>query len=76
MNLKIKALVHTVCLIVGTIAVSLGVTYIGSLLTRDQVGWILASAVVGLFIYLVYGIMLSRLEYQATVEKLNQSVGE
>jgi uncharacterized membrane protein YdjX (TVP38/TMEM64 family) len=76
MSLKIKALVYTVGLIVGTIAVSLGLTYIGSLLTRDQVGWILASAVVGLFIYLVYGIMLSRLEYRAALEKINQLVDE
>lgn len=76
MNLKIKALVHTVGLIVGIIAVSLGLNYIGSLLTRDQVGWIVASVFGGVFIYLVYGITLSRLEYRATVEKLNQSVGE
>ena len=69
-------MLHTVCLIVGTIAVSLGVTYIGSVLTRDQVGWILASPVVGLFIYLVYGIMLSRLEYRAALEKINQPVDE
>ena len=76
MNLKIKALIHTVGLIVGIIAVSLGLNYIGSVLTHEQVMWIMASATGGLFIYLVYGIMLSRLEYQATVEKLNQSVGE
>lgn len=76
MNLKIKALIHTVGLIAGIIAVSLGVTYIGSVLTRDQVGWIMASVVGGVFIYLVYGIMLSRLEYQARDEKLNQSVSE
>jgi multisubunit Na+/H+ antiporter MnhE subunit len=76
MNLKIKALVHTVGLIVGTIAVSLGLNYIGSLLTRDQVNWILASVLCGLFIYLVYGIMLSRLQYRATLEKMNQPVGE
>ena len=76
MNLKIKALIHTAGLIVGTIAISLGLTYIGSVLTRDQVGWIMVSAVGGLFIYLVYGIMLSRLEYRATVEKLNQPVSE
>ena len=76
MNLKIKALVYTVGLIAGTIAVPLGLTYIGSLLTRDQAGWILVSAVVGLFIYLVYGIMLSRLEYRAALEKINQPVDE
>jgi hypothetical protein len=76
MNLKIKALVHTVGLIVGTIAVSLGLTYIGSVLTHEQVMWILASAVGGLFICLVYGIMLSRLEYRAALEKINQPVDE
>ena len=74
MNLKIKALVHTVGLIVGTIAVSLGATYIGSLLTHEQVKWLLVSAIGGLFIYLVYGIMLSRLQYRATLEKMNQPV--
>lgn len=76
MNLKTRAMLHTVGLIVGIIAASLGLNYIGSMLTRDQVGWIVASVVGGLFIYLVYGIVLSRLEYQATVEKLNQSVSE
>ena len=76
MNLKIKSLNHTAGLIVGTIAISLGLNYIGSVLTRDQVGWIVASVFGGLFIYLVYGIVLSGLEYRATVEKLNQSVDE
>ena len=76
MNLKTRAMLHTVCLIVGTIAVSLGVTYIGSLLTRDQVGWILTSAVVGLFIYIVYSINLSRLEHQEQLKKMNQPVDE
>lgn len=72
MNLKIKALVYTVGLIVGTIAVSLGVTYIGSVLTHEQVMWILASVVGGVFIYLVYGIMLSHLEYQDALKDINQ----
>jgi hypothetical protein len=76
MNLKIKALVHTVGLITGTIAVSLGVTYIGSLLTRDQVGWILTSAVVGLFIYIVYSVNLSRLENQEQLKQMNTPVDE
>jgi hypothetical protein len=76
MNLKTRAMLHTVGLFVGTIAVSLGVTYIGSLLTHEQVMWILASAVGGLFIYLVYGIMLSRLEYQDALKDINQSVSE
>ena len=76
MNLKIKALVHTVGLIAGTIAVSLGLNYIGSLLTRDQVGWVLTSAIVGLFIYIVYSVNLSRLEHQEQLKKMNQSVSE
>jgi len=76
MNLKIRAMLHTVCLIVGSITVYLGVTYIGSLLTRDQVGWILTSAVVGLFIYIVYSVNLSRLEHQEQLKKMNQSVSE
>jgi hypothetical protein len=76
MNLKIKALVHTVGLIAGTIAVSLGLNYIGNLLTRDQVGWILTSAIVGLFIYIVYSVNLSRLEHQEQLKKMNQSVSE
>ena len=76
MNLKIKALVYTVGLIVGAIAVSLGVTYIGSVLTHEQVMWILASAVGGVFIYLVYGIMLSHLEYQDALKDINQSAGK
>jgi hypothetical protein len=76
MNLKTRAMLHTVCLIVGTIAVSLGFTYIGSLLTRDQVGWILISAVVGLFIYIVYSMNLSWLEHQEQLKKMNQSVSE
>ena len=76
MNLKTRAMLHTVCLIVGTIAVSLGLNYIGSLLTRDQVGWILTSAVVGLFIYIVYSVNLSRLEHHEQLKKMNQPVGE
>ena len=69
-------MLHTVCLIVGTIAVSLGLNYIGSVLTRDQVYWILTSTVVGLFIYIVYSVNLSRLEHQEQLKKMNQSVSE
>ena len=76
MNLKTRAMLYTVGLIVGIIAVSLGVTYIGSLLTHKQVMWIMASAAGGLFIYLVYGIMLSRLEYRAALDKINQPVDD
>ena len=73
MNLKIKALIHTVG---AFIIVGAGAPYICSVLTHEQVMWIMASATGGLFIYLVYGITLSRLEYQATVEKLNQPVDQ
>lgn len=69
-------MLHTVCLIVGTSAVSLGLNYIGSVLTRDQVYWILTSTVVGLFIYIVYSVNLSRLEHQEQLKKMNQSVSE
>ena len=74
MNLKIKALIHTVG---AFIIVGAGAPYIGSVLTHEQVMWIMASVVGGLFIYLVYGIThMIRLKYQATVEKLNQPVDQ
>jgi len=76
MNLKTRAMLHTVCLIAGTIAVSLGLNFIGNLLTPDQVYWVMTSAVLGLFIYIVYSVNLSRLEHQEQLKKMNQSVSE
>ena len=74
MNLKTRAMLYTVGLIAGTIAISLGVTYIGSVLTRDQVGWIMASVVGGVFIYLVYSMTLCQLEHQELLEKMKTPV--
>ena len=74
MNLKTRAMLYTVGLISGSIALSLTLTFIISLLTAQQGAWILMAVFVGFFIYLVYSMTLGQLEHQELLEKMKTPV--
>jgi hypothetical protein len=70
MTIKQRAVVQTLALMVLIIASSVGVTLILQQLTTDQVLFGLAVGSIALLAYGVYGVILSRLEYQETLKKL------
>jgi VIT1/CCC1 family predicted Fe2+/Mn2+ transporter len=73
MTLKQKALLQTLAIFGSMIAGSLMISVVTYYFTVEQLSMIGAVAVAGLFVYMVYGIVLGRLESEATMEKLNES---
>ena len=70
MTVKQRAIVQTLGLLALIIASSVGVTMILQHLTTDQVLLGLGSASIALLVYSMYGVILSRLEYQETLKKM------
>ena len=74
-NNKIKAAAITAGLIAGTIGVvalvSAGVNH----LTTEQITTFVGSVCIGAIVYSIYQLILSRLEYQDTLKKIQDSQG-
>jgi Na+-transporting methylmalonyl-CoA/oxaloacetate decarboxylase beta subunit len=70
MTVKQRAVVQTLGLVALILASSVGVTLILQQLTTDQVLFGLAAGSIALLIYSMYGVILSRLEYQETLKKM------
>ena len=70
MTLKQRALIQTAGILAAIVAGSVGITLVLKMLTPDQIinGFALLS--IALLIYSMYGVVLSRLEYNETVKKL------
>jgi TM2 domain-containing membrane protein YozV len=75
MTLKQKAIVQTAGILAIIVGGSLGLTAIMNYLTAGQILNGLACASIALLIYSMYGVVLSRLEYEDSVKKMvdNQS---
>lgn len=73
MTLKQKAMLQTLAILVSMVAGSLMVTVVTAYLTVEQLSVIGAFMVVGFFVYMIYGIVLSRLESEVTMKQLNES---
>ena len=69
MTLKQRAVLQTLGIVAAIITGSVGVTLILEQLTRDQILFALSAGSIGLLIFSMYGVVLSRLEYQ---DKLNE----
>jgi hypothetical protein len=72
MNIKTKALLQTILFIGSSIVSGVVITYILRNFTTEQIGTFLGFSVLAFLTYMVYQLMLSRLEYQATLDKLNK----
>ena len=70
MTVKQRAIVQTMGLVALILASSVGVTLILQQLTTDQVLLALGAGSIALLVYSMYGVILSRLEYQETLKKL------
>ena len=70
MTLKQRALIQTAGILSAIIAGSLTISLVLSLLTREQIVNGLAIASILFLIYSMYGVVLSRLEYDEKVSEL------
>jgi uncharacterized membrane protein YfcA len=71
MTVKQKALLQTAGIIAIIIGSSVGISLILQMLTPDQIINGFAVLSIALLIYSMYGVVLSRLEYEETLKKLN-----
>ena len=72
MTVKQRAILQTAGIVAGILVSSIGVTLILEQLTRDQILFTLGAGSIALLVYSMYGVVLSRLEYEETVNQLNQ----
>ena len=75
MTVKQRAILQTAGIVAGILVSSIGVTLILEQLTRDQILFTLGAGSIALLIYSMYGVVLSRLEYEETVKKLDNLKG-
>jgi threonine/homoserine/homoserine lactone efflux protein len=73
MNIKTKALLQAIGVTFSVIVTALGVTYLLSLLSSDAPALFSIGALLGIMCYLAYTYILSRLESQEILEKLNST---
>ncbi len=72
MTVKQRAILQTAGIVAGILVSSIGVTLILEQLTRDQILFALGAGSIALLVYSMYGVVLSRLEYEETLNQLNQ----
>ena len=75
MTLKQRAIIQTAGIVAAILVSSIGVTLILEQLTRDQILMTLGVGSIALLVYSMYGVVLSRLEYEETLNKLNNLKG-
>lgn len=73
MTLKQRAFLQTLGILAVIITASVGITLVLNYMTAGQIINGLAFASIALLIYSMYGVILSRLEYQETVKKIVDS---
>jgi hypothetical protein len=72
MTVKQRAILQTAGIVASILVSSIGVTLILEQLTRDQILFALGAGSIALLVYSMYGVVLSRLEYEETLNQLNQ----
>jgi hypothetical protein len=75
MTVKQRAILQTAGIVAGILVSSIGVTLILEQLTRDQILFTLGAGSIALLVYSMYGVVLSRLEYEETLKKLDNLKG-
>ena len=70
MTVKQRALVQTAGIVAGILFSSIGVTLLLEQLTREQIMFGLGAGSIALLVYSMYGVVLSRLEYEETLKTL------
>jgi hypothetical protein len=73
MTLKQRAVVQTAAILAVIIGASVGLTALLNYLTAGQIINGLAFASIALLIYSMYGVVLSRLEYQDKLKEITKN---
>jgi hypothetical protein len=73
MTIKQRAVLQTLGIVAAIITGSVGVTLILEQLTRDQILFALSAGSIGLLIFSMYGVVLSRLEYQDKLKEITKT---
>jgi uncharacterized membrane protein YfcA len=72
MTLNQKAALQTLAIIVAIIGGSLGTTYLLSLLGPQAPAIAGCALLLGMFVYMTFGIVKNRLEYNQKLEEINK----
>jgi len=70
MNLKLKAALQTVGILVVTSTIAVGVQLLFTTLTAKELTNLLAIGSITFLVYCMYQVVLSRLEYEQKVDEL------
>lgn len=71
MTVKQKAMIQTFALIVGMLAGSILLNVILMYASVEMVKYTLGAMLAGFLVYGIYGVVLSRLEYDEKLEQIN-----
>jgi len=69
MNIKLKAVLHTVALFATAIVAGSAIHYLFEYVDTETLHTILGGAVIGGFVYMTYQLCLTRLEYYERFDK-------
>lgn len=70
MSLKLKAALYTAALLSGIAFLAIALEFITRELTADQIITIVGGGMCAWFVYIIYAIMVSRLEYEETLKNI------
>lgn len=70
MNLKIKAGLNTLGFFLSMFVASYILAYLATTMSKAQITVAIVSVVMAFFVYIIYSINLSQLEYKAKLEEI------
>jgi len=73
MSIKTKALFQAIAAVVLIVGTSMGTTYLLAMLDPQAPAIVSIGMLLGVFLYMTYGFILSRLESQEILKRLNNN---
>ena len=70
MNLKLKALLYTAGFVVGCSIISYCLIWTLSMLSQQTIIWIASACGIGFLLYMMYNLILNKLEYDEKITEL------
>ena len=71
MTIKQKAIIQTIAILTGIVLGSVILNLILMYSSAQMILYVLGIAMIGLFVYATYGVVLARLEYNQKLEDVN-----
>lgn len=73
MSIQLRALLQTIGIITGIAGSSVLIAFVMSNISYQTAMYLLVLAIFGIGVHLIYGIVLGRLQYQETLDKISQN---